>query len=116
MPNADALKRAIDLYRSGMFDRAGAPCQALVDARPDDLEVLHLLAMVRSPLGRWRDALEGSVLWPLHSNPAEHGASAGATASGLVATPRQKSKLPVHFIGRPDDPQSLRSTYGAYGH
>jgi protein O-GlcNAc transferase len=51
------LKRAIGFYQAGMLDRADALCKALIDARPDDLGALDLLALVQARRGEWREAL-----------------------------------------------------------
>jgi protein O-GlcNAc transferase len=53
----EVLERAAAALRDGRPSEAEALCQALVAAKPDFLEALHLLAEVQSSLRRYGEAL-----------------------------------------------------------
>jgi Tfp pilus assembly protein PilF len=53
----EALKRAFAAYNDGKFSEAERLCQAIIAARHDFFEALHLLAVVQASLGRRSDAL-----------------------------------------------------------
>jgi predicted O-linked N-acetylglucosamine transferase (SPINDLY family) len=56
---SDALKRARGSYQAGHFDEAEALCKAILRAEANHFDALHLLAIVRSRLGRLQEALAG---------------------------------------------------------
>lgn len=53
----DAYRHAIEAFQAGKLAEAEQLCQIIVTARDDVFEVLHLLAIVQSRLGRKSDAL-----------------------------------------------------------
>jgi predicted O-linked N-acetylglucosamine transferase (SPINDLY family) len=56
---SDAVKRALGSYQAGHFDEAEALCKAILRADANHFDALHLLAVVRSRLGRLQEALAG---------------------------------------------------------
>jgi Flp pilus assembly protein TadD len=53
----EALKRAIAAYNDGKFSEAERLCQAIITAKHNFFEALHMLAVVQTRLGRRNDAL-----------------------------------------------------------
>src|SRR5215470_8264333 len=53
----EALKRAIAAYNHSKFSEAEQLCYAMIAAKHDFFEALHLLAVVQASLGRSSDAL-----------------------------------------------------------
>src|SRR5262249_53078507 len=53
----DALRQALTAYSNGSFSEAQRLCHAILAAKPDSFDALHLLAVVQTRLGRLKDAL-----------------------------------------------------------
>jgi predicted O-linked N-acetylglucosamine transferase (SPINDLY family) len=53
----DAFKRAAAAYHAGRFEEAEALCRAILRRKGNHFDTLHLLAVVRSGLGRPQEAL-----------------------------------------------------------
>jgi predicted O-linked N-acetylglucosamine transferase (SPINDLY family) len=56
LPIADAFERAIALQRTGHFAEAMRICEAIVAARPDHFDALHLRGLVAAQARRYEDA------------------------------------------------------------
>jgi protein O-GlcNAc transferase len=54
---SDTLKRAVRAYQAGHFDEAEALCRTILRGKAKHFDALHLLAVVRSGLGRLQEAL-----------------------------------------------------------
>jgi protein O-GlcNAc transferase len=55
---SDALRRAIEFYRTGKLDDAEALCWGIIGGRADNFDALCLLALVQDRLGRRDEALQ----------------------------------------------------------
>jgi protein O-GlcNAc transferase len=55
---SDALRRAIEFYRTGKLDDAEALCRGIIGGRADNFDALCLLALVQDRLGRRDEALQ----------------------------------------------------------
>jgi hypothetical protein len=52
----EALRRAVTAYNGGKFSEAEALCHAIIAAKHDFFDAMHLLAVVQARLGRSSDA------------------------------------------------------------
>src|SRR5262245_26898204 len=104
----EALKRAIAAYNHSKFSEAERLCRAIIAAKPDSFDALHLLAVVETKLGRLKDALT-SYDRALAVRPDDAGTlrNRGVTLHQLKRFDEALASYEQALVVRPDDAGTL---------
>jgi tetratricopeptide (TPR) repeat protein len=106
----EALKRAIAAYNDGKFSEAEGLCRAIIAAKPDCFDALHLLAVLQTRLGRLKNALTSYDL-ALRVRPdcAEALSNRGATFHELKRFDEALACFDQALALRPDYAEALHN-------
>jgi tetratricopeptide (TPR) repeat protein len=107
---ADALRQAITASTKGNFSEAERLCHAIIAAKPDLFDGLHLLAVVKSKLGHFKDALtrydRALAVQPDHAEALRH---RGLTLYQLKRFGEALASHEHALALRPDHAEALRN-------